>query len=762
MAKGIYIGVDNIARKVKKMYIGKNEELEVLDYIESTGTQYIDTGIVPKSTTRVVIDYAYSSIPTATEMMGWGGSGGTEAFAWGWRAADGLFSTVSSNYTQISANVPTDTNRHVFDLKSGSQKLDGVEYATDTIGNTATTGQTMYLFGLHGEWNTSTAVSLCNAKIYSCKIYDNEFLVRDYIPTKDTKGIYCLYDIISNTYFYNKGTGEFIGGKPTEEKLNLGDKARKVIKGYIGVKETYKVLDYIESTGTQYIDTEITASQDIKVEMNFENLETSKSTHMVGSRITAGEDSINIAYMNESWGKGYSFAWGDETQQTTDTTTSNRSYILGNNKAYINDTLIHTFTAQTFTNFYNMFLFTCNNGGVPHTQYSSIRLRYCKIWDNNILVRDLIPVKRQNGEYCLYDKVSGKMFYNKGSGSFIAGNETGEEFSQSVARKFYASDKKLSYLGLIDNFAIDTWNIGSAVIGDYAIFAKYDSIRAYNSKLIATTPASLSTSRQSDSKWANSNSNYALFCGGSNGSTRYNTVDAYNSNLSRSTASGLSDYSKYRVTTVPIGVYLLVAGGARGSNSISVSGVNSYDTNLVRGTAPALYTASQLLASASNSKYALVAGGIISSGDPTNIVNTYTANLTKSTTTGLSQARARLTGCRLGDYVVFAGGQSTNSDTASKVIDIYDNNNVKITAPNLTYGRIFASSASNEDIMLITGGYGHNQTSWHGTTEVLTKDLVKYMGTSTACRTGDNFIQNLDKYFIIAGGETDAYVYDYE
>ena len=254
MAKGIYIGIDNIARKVKKMYIGKNEELEVLDYIESTGTQYIDTGIVPKSTTRVVIDYAYSSIPTATEMMGWGSSGSAEAFAWGWRADEGLFSTVSSNYAYNSANVPTDTNRHVFDLKSGSQKLDGVEYATDTIGNTATTGQTMYLFGLHGEWNTSTAVSLCNAKIYSCKIYDNEFLVRDYIPIKDKKGIYCLYDIISNTYFYNKGTGEFIGGKPTEEKLNLVDKARKVIKGYIGVKETYKFLDYIESTGKEYLD----------------------------------------------------------------------------------------------------------------------------------------------------------------------------------------------------------------------------------------------------------------------------------------------------------------------------------------------------------------------------------------------------------------------------------------------------------------------------------------------------------------------------
>ena len=208
--------------------------------------------------------------------------------------------------------------------------------------------------------------------------------------------------------------------------IGIDNIARKVKKIYIGKNEELEVVDYIESSGTQYIDTEITASQDIKVEMNFENLETSKSTHMFGSRITAGDDSINISYMNESWGNGWSFAWGDETQQTTDVTTSNRSYILGDNKAYINDTLMHTFTTQTFTNSYNMFLFTCNNGGVPHTQYSSIRLRYCKIWDNNILVRDLIPVKRQNGEYCLYDKVTQKLFLNKGISKFNGGIATNE------------------------------------------------------------------------------------------------------------------------------------------------------------------------------------------------------------------------------------------------------------------------------------------------------------------------------------------------
>ena len=34
-----------------------------LTYIESSGTQYINTGIVPKASTRVVCDFQFSSVP---------------------------------------------------------------------------------------------------------------------------------------------------------------------------------------------------------------------------------------------------------------------------------------------------------------------------------------------------------------------------------------------------------------------------------------------------------------------------------------------------------------------------------------------------------------------------------------------------------------------------------------------------------------------------------------------------------------------------
>ena len=45
-----------------------------------------------------------------------------------------------------------------------------------------------------------------------CKIYKDTSLIRDFIPVKDENNVVCLYDKISNQYFYNAGTGDFIAG----------------------------------------------------------------------------------------------------------------------------------------------------------------------------------------------------------------------------------------------------------------------------------------------------------------------------------------------------------------------------------------------------------------------------------------------------------------------------------------------------------------------------------------------------------------------
>lgn len=47
--------------------------------------------------------------------------------------------------------------------------------------------------------------------LYSCKIYDNGTLARDYIPCVSPDGEYGLYDMVEEKFYSNQGTGQFTG-----------------------------------------------------------------------------------------------------------------------------------------------------------------------------------------------------------------------------------------------------------------------------------------------------------------------------------------------------------------------------------------------------------------------------------------------------------------------------------------------------------------------------------------------------------------------
>ena len=62
-----------------------------------------------------------------------------------------------------------------------------------------------------------------------------------------------------------------------------------------------------------------------------------------------------------------------------------------------------------------------------------MKLYAYKHYTNGVLDRDYIPVIDKNGAACLYDKVSGQMFYNQGSGDFKTGDIIPPEKSQFLA-----------------------------------------------------------------------------------------------------------------------------------------------------------------------------------------------------------------------------------------------------------------------------------------------------------------------------------------
>lgn len=175
------------------------------DYTEtegltSDGTQYIDTKFIPDQNTRVVVDYKNLSVKS-DDKNGFiygaailGGNPSSDCFG-----VNISSSSVYAKYGSERAQVASpDTDEHVIDHNGKNFLFDGV--STVFTSCTFTCPTTMYLFHINAS-TPNTKHTPAKATIYSCKVYDNGTLVRDFVPcTKD--GTAGLYDV-KNGELYN-------------------------------------------------------------------------------------------------------------------------------------------------------------------------------------------------------------------------------------------------------------------------------------------------------------------------------------------------------------------------------------------------------------------------------------------------------------------------------------------------------------------------------------------------------------------------------
>ena len=172
-----------------------------LEYIQSTGTQYIDTLVNIEAnkpiTLRVVCDCSFNNAGVGngvgTTISGnifyFGTYNGS--YCYGLGTVDGVTS------------VAADTERRIHDLDavgkkltiSGKLSLTGLSFATPTASRT---------FWLP-QWGQGI-------KLYSCQIYDNGTLVRDFVPCQTTDGTIGLWDNVNSVFYGNAGTGTFTAG----------------------------------------------------------------------------------------------------------------------------------------------------------------------------------------------------------------------------------------------------------------------------------------------------------------------------------------------------------------------------------------------------------------------------------------------------------------------------------------------------------------------------------------------------------------------
>ena len=188
--------------------------------------------------------------------------------------------------------------------------------------------------------------------------------------------------------------------------------------------ETYEVIEYIESTGTQYIDTGIKPSDTFKIEMQIARTGLDYNDGICGS-YTGSQWSMYL-YLGSN-GK-YGCAYGTENVYIVDNTnyydTNKHNIVLDLDSTGLETTvdgsLISTNAFSSIANNMNFYLFKCNDGGT--TRVAKIKMYSFKIYDNGTLVRNFIPIKTEKGAVGLLDQVNNVAYYNVGTGTFIAGN----------------------------------------------------------------------------------------------------------------------------------------------------------------------------------------------------------------------------------------------------------------------------------------------------------------------------------------------------
>lgn len=183
----------------------------------------------------------------------------------------------------------------------------------------------------------------------------------------------------------------------------------------------YTQVEYIESTGTQYIDTGFKPNQDTRIICELSGAPRTKEQHLFGSRSsTSSSDRFLFIASGDSV---YRTDFYDNNVNVSTSFDFSGKFTIDKNKnqTFLNGELAATNTSGTFSCRYNVFLLAGNTAGTPNISMSGTRLHSCKIYDNGTLVRDYTPVQRLDGAVGLLDQVNNVFYPDAAGGNFIAG-----------------------------------------------------------------------------------------------------------------------------------------------------------------------------------------------------------------------------------------------------------------------------------------------------------------------------------------------------
>lgn len=177
----------------------------------------------------------------------------------------------------------------------------------------------------------------------------------------------------------------------------------------------YIQLEYIESTGKQYINTNILANQDSKIRAKIAFLGAS-GENILGVRNTSTDVMDRLGLITFGSTNKIGCFFGKSSAQTIPIDSNPHEYDL-NKSGILVDGVVYSFPSSTFSTSYPVVLFGFNNGkdGVVKTK--------SRIWNFDMDGHHFIPCKNPSEVAGMYDIVEGEFYSSLGTAQFAAGPE---------------------------------------------------------------------------------------------------------------------------------------------------------------------------------------------------------------------------------------------------------------------------------------------------------------------------------------------------
>lgn len=397
-----------------------------VEYIESTGAQYIDTDVKVSTNNKIIMDLQFTDA-TYQQINGGYYIYRPSSTSYTVRNDIGVASTgmffMGASTTSITTDVTADTNRHTFmvNATTGEWSID------DASGSVPPASHSDYevtlLIGARRGRNVNGRVlapaTYCKEKIYNVKIYTSGNLVRDFIPCYrklDKKP--GLYDLVDDVFYTNDGTGEF----------NVGS-------DIVTIPSEYQKVEYIQSSGTQYIRTSVPPSDDFRMDLKLfttcvdsfycaglrvgsaiifgqtgPTANNRVSASVNGTSVTAGTD--GVLWSRDSSGQTYDIMLrtnGDGTFTYHIKDLTNEKEYLAENQSY--DLMGDRTDGICISSLNRVYILNGTN-----------QFYYFRLYKNGKIAFDGIPCYRKSDEEIgLYDLVSKEFYTNQGTGTFTKG-----------------------------------------------------------------------------------------------------------------------------------------------------------------------------------------------------------------------------------------------------------------------------------------------------------------------------------------------------